>query len=227
MEDILIDISDILHNELTFYSIMKKNNCISNGQESTKRFQMPKLNSINELNTEKPRLNLVKSLTSRVTTNLDEKKKIIDNKLEQLKQEYEILKNQSSKNIEKDQKKLPVLTSESSNVTSRSTSASSVNSETQQPNTEVYYFDENAIKTKLNYGSELPNSQIQSNYTDILGRLKLILNEKTNELNSMMKLSKALKDAKTGASSYDPKSEFTAIDSQDDEVTFHSPKAKG
>jgi len=135
------------------------------------------------------------------------------------------LKTNQQKNAEKDHKKLVVLTSESSNATSRSTSASSVSSETQNSNTEVYYFDDNAIKTKLNYTNELPNSQIESNYSDILGKLKLILNEKNNELNSMMKLSKALKDAKA-EESYNLKSEFTAIDSQDDEATFHSPKEK-
>lgn len=228
MEDILIDISDILYNELTFYAIMNSSNCIKRLESSSKLLQSSKLNPITETNTERNSLNLIKSLAEgKKNSDLDEKKKLIDNKLDQLKQEFEFIKNQSmNKNYENaaiSRISLARILTDASSKTSRSTSLSSANTETKDSiNSEVYYFDENDEKTKLDYTSrELQNSKIESNYADILSRLKLILNEKTEELNNMMALSDALK-----AKNEEKEAEFHAIDSQDEDVMFHSPLEK-
>ena len=95
--------------------------------------------------------------------------------------------------------------------------------EEEEESQSVYYFDENDVKQRLEYSSRREQSaQIESNYADILGRLKLILTEKTAELNTMMELSEALK-----ATSELNRSELSAIASQDEEVVFYSPKEKG
>ena len=98
----------------------------------------------------------------------------------------------------------------------------------------MYYFDENEVKTKLDCGGPdvkgnglvENNAQLESNYSDILGRLKLILSEKTDELNCMMALSEQLRERKADADARDmiKGEEFNGIESGDEEVMFHSPK---
>jgi len=205
MEDILIDISDILCNELTFYSIMNCSNLIKpfGDEKSTV--------------TTGSSLNLIKSLAANKSkTNLDEKKRLIENKLDMLKQEFETIKNQSAKSFEHVIMKKNVERSESS-----------VSEKSEPYSEEIYYFDDNHIKRKLEVPGmseekSVEKSKIESNYSDILGRLKMILNEKTDELNCMMALSEQLKERNEAAK----RANFNAVDSADEEVVFYSPISK-
>ncbi len=205
LEDILIDISDILCNELTFYSIMNCSNVIRPLEAEKKGVASGSS------------LNLIKSLAANKSKeSLDEKKRLIDNKLDMLKQEFDFIKNQSAKNFEH------VVVKKSGER-----SVSSFSERSESCDEEVYYFDEKDEKRRLECGGmggdrRAEKSQIESNYSDILARLKMILNEKTEELNCMMALSEQLKERNEATR----KMNFNVVDSADEEVVFHSPKSK-
>lgn len=254
LEDILIDISDILYNELTFYAIMSSSHVLRPALQSSGPATASRLSSSGGHN-----LNLIRSLANpdslkRTNSALDAKKQLIDNKLAQLKHEFEFIRNQSIKNFNNSLQKSiragtlsatatePTTTATTTAATSRSTSLSSALTddardaeqscgEQSSAASAVYYFDENDVKQRLDVGSSFSrrqkSAQIESNYADILGRLKLILNEKTAELNSMMQLSDALKAKSQQQQQQQTQSEFHTIDSQDEDVVFHSPKERG
>jgi len=176
LEDILIDISDILCNELTFYSIMNCSNVIRPLEAEKKGVASGSS------------LNLIKSLAA----------------------------NKSKKNFEH------VVVKKSGER-----SVSSFSERSESCDEEVYYFDEKDEKRRLECGGmggdrRAEKSQIESNYSDILARLKMILNEKTEELNCMMALSEQLKERNEATR----KMNFNVVDSADEEVVFHSPKSK-
>ena len=164
MEDILIDISDILYNELTFYSIMNTGNCLNN---------KPNLAQHSLFSAE---ASLIKTKAAKNNLNeLDEKKLLIDAKLEQLKQEYKVLKEEATRRPSA----ADCTTTTTTETTSRSSSSSSRTESIEEGAT--YYFDENSMQDKLQL-----NKQPPANYSDILSRLKFILNEKKNEINGEM-----------------------------------------
>jgi hypothetical protein len=214
MEDILIDISDILYNELTFYSIMNHTNTSYSEKVRNKFQQQIKMSRLVSKNIDIPSENNKFMTTKNVQTmdksnggdnlNLNLIKSLVrkNNQKANFNREEE---EDGDSSVASFQSKSNINTISSSNNMSRTTSSEQTSKSTSRTNSAdstpalsnnddtIYYFDENAVKTKLNcfksnHKSDL-TSKLESNYSEILNRLKFILNEKSEELTSLMKTS--------------------------------------
>jgi pericentriolar material 1 protein len=216
MEDILIDISDILYNELTFYSIMNHTNTSYSENVRNKFQQQIKMSRLVSKNIDIPSENNKFMTTKNVQTmdksnggdnlNLNLIKSLVrkNNQKANFNRE-EVEEEDGDSSVASFQSKSNINTISSSNNMSRTTSSEQTSKSTSRTNSvdstpalsnnddTIYYFDENAVKTKLNcfksnHKSDL-TSKLESNYSEILNRLKFILNEKSEELTSLMKTS--------------------------------------
>ena len=171
MEDILIDISEILVNELTFYSIMSRKNLFNAANnEKRKDLKLPAnlRSSQSSLSSEKfdrsktePNLNIIKSLSRK-----KQSKQLSDEEVKKEESDY--------------MKSIFKRTSSMSTNQSSTTTDSTFNDDDESNNlSKVYYFDDSELKSKLdNIESKINRTKNAQMGIELLSKLKTLFKDR-------------------------------------------------